>query len=73
MWKVFPFRELSIQEPSGPRRQTSPALGLVIKALSVTARVGHTPVGEQSLSAPPAQKSSTKHQEPVKAESQEVQ
>lgn len=48
MWKVFPFKELSNQEPSGPGRQTSPALDLVIKALSVSTRVGQTPVGEWS-------------------------
>lgn len=49
MWKVFPFRELSNQEPSGPRRQTLWALGLVIKALSVTAGVEQAPVGSGAL------------------------
>lgn len=53
MWKVFPFRELSNQEPSGPRRQTSPALGLVIKALSVTAREGQAPWESAAHGAPP--------------------
>lgn len=52
MWKVFPFRELSNQEPSGPRIQTSPALGLAIKALSVTYLVGQT-LGEAGAAFPP--------------------
>lgn len=54
MWKVFPFRELSNQEPSGPRRQTSPALGLAIKALSVTDLVGQT-LGEAGVAPPPTE------------------
>ena len=67
MWKVFPFRELSNQEPSGPRRQTLPILDLVIKALSVTAGVEQAPLGS---GAPPP--TSTMHHELMRAESWEV-
>lgn len=40
MRRVCPFRELSNRAPPGPRRQTSPGLGLVIKASAVPAREG---------------------------------
>lgn len=43
----FLGRGLSNQEPSGPNRQTSPALGLVIEGSSVTAGVGAGPQGLQ--------------------------
>lgn len=55
MWKVFPCRE-GVEWSRAPRTgsQTSPELGLVIKALSVTTQVGQAPVGQ--LPPPPARR-----------------